>query len=214
VDQGTSDGCYSVCMPRKTLLLVLLAGLGGCSLPVEYSDAGTGSGSDCELSGACPDARLSGDGGIALDATPASSDAIEGTPDGASTSFQLSQSATPNIAIPDGPLPGLTSTLVFSSSCTIQAILIDMRITHTFVGDVIMNLKSPAGTDVTLQEYNDVYEGNGGLMGTYPTTLLPVESMDQLVGQQAKGTWTLTIRDGEDMDVGTFHSWGIRLSCI
>jgi subtilisin-like proprotein convertase family protein len=96
-------------------------------------------------------------------------------------------------------------------------------LTHPFVGDLEIDLQSPAGTTVRL--FN--HEGFGGqdLTNTTfddqaPTSIedgsppftgsfKPFEPLSAFVGQAAAGTWKLIVRDTEPGDVGTLHSWNL-----
>lgn len=105
-----------------------------------------------------------------------------------------------------------SSLLVFSDEVTIQAggLQVPVDISHTYRGDVVLSLSSPGGSTVSLKSNNGSDEGVD-VVGTYPTTLAPVDSLDDLAGESAKGTWTLSVSDFYDDDSGTVNSWGITV---
>jgi titin len=46
---------------------------------------------------------------------------------------------------------------------------------------------------------------------TYPVSAEPVDSLDALIGESTKGTWTLDVSDLGILDVGTLNEWGITV---
>ena len=71
---------------------------------------------------------------------------------------------------------------------TIQAggLQVPVDISHTYRGDVVLSLSSPGGSTVSLKSNSGSDEGVD-VVGTYPTTLAPVDSLDALAGESAKG---------------------------
>jgi hypothetical protein len=55
--------------------------------------------------------------------------------------------------------------------------------------------------------------GDDDLVGNYPHTLVPEESLDLFAGGDAQGSWTLLVRDAGERDVGILRSWSLNLSC-
>jgi subtilisin-like proprotein convertase family protein len=123
----------------------------------------------------------------------------------------------------------------FESICEVRVIT---EITHSFAADLDITLTSPAGTVATLTSDNgsdndDVFDGtfwldvadsdgqvpyvtNDNLTtdhpyadGTTATPLVPEEGMGAFKGEDAIGTWTLTISDDRAGDGGTLHFWSI-----
>jgi len=127
-----------------------------------------------------------------------------GVPNGAS------ESATPGLAIPDNNATGITSTLkVVGTGATVTSNLnVDVEITHTWIGDLILTLKSPAGTSVIL--HNRTGSSADDIIGNYPLTLTPTQALTGLIGQPLDGNWELKVSDNEGQDLGTLVSWGIN----
>ncbi len=80
-------------------------------------------------------------------------------------------SVSPNLSIVDdaynGTLNSMTvANLVVSSNSIVQNISVDVGITHTWIGDLVIKLRSPAGTVVTLMSRPGFIEtaddGSGG----------------------------------------------------
>lgn len=127
-----------------------------------------------------------------------------GVPNGAAVSV------APGLAIPDNVAAGVTSTLnVVGSGGTVTSNFnVNVDITHTWIGDLRVTLKSPAGTSVIL--HNRTGSSADNIIGNYPLTLTPAQSLASLVGQSLDGTWSLVISDNASQDVGTLNSWGIN----
>jgi len=113
-------------------------------------------------------------------------------------------------------------------------------ITHTSPGDLDMTIQSPLGTVVTLTTDNagssvDAFNGttwedgvnpggqvpystNDGLVtdtayviGTPVLSLVPEEALAAFIGEDPRGTWTLTISDDTLGNVGTLNSWSLEV---
>ena len=83
-----------------------------------------------------------------------------------------------------------------------------INLTHTYRGDLKIELTSPSGTEVILHDRSG--SGNDNVIGTYPDTLDPAESLTALKGESIRGQWKLTISDNAPADVGRLVSWGIQ----
>jgi subtilisin-like proprotein convertase family protein len=145
------------------------------------------------------------------------------------------------VAIPTGPA-FVSSTLAVSgvSNRLCKAVL-RTAIRHSFSADLDMTLQSPGGTIVTLSTDNgggndDVFNGaawsddanpagqlpyttNSGLATdhayvnlTLASPLVVEESMGAFMGEDANGTWTLTISDDHAGDGGSIDAWGLDLT--
>ncbi len=143
--------------------------------------------------------RAAADGTFDLDATVADL----GTAAGASE---------PDLAIPDGDPIGVTDTVAIADPCAMALITVDVDISHTFRGDLQLALTSPSGTSVLLKA--PALDPGDDLVGTYPTTLEPVESLAAFLGEDAAGDWTLSVIDTEDEDTGTLNAWGVSALCM
>lgn len=120
------------------------------------------------------------------------------------------QSISPNLAIPDNNATGVTSTMVVSGTgATVTANFnVDVNITHTYIGDLVVTLTSPAGTNVIL--HNRTGSSADNIVGNYPGTLTPAQPLSALIGQALDGSWKLKIQDLASIDVGTLNTWGIH----
>ena len=120
------------------------------------------------------------------------------------------QSISPNLAIPDNNPTGVTSTMVISGTgANVTANFnVDVNITHTYIGDLIVTLISPSGTNVILHNRSGGSADN--IVGNYPGTLTPAQPLSALLGQPLDGSWKLKVVDAASIDTGTLNSWGIH----
>ncbi|MEU3643773.1 S8 family serine peptidase [Lentzea sp. NPDC034063] len=100
------------------------------------------------------------------------------------------------VAIPDQAT--VTSTIVVSG-CAGNASAtstIKVSITHTYKGDLVVDLVAPDGTVVNL--HNRTGGSADNINETYTKNLS---------GEAANGTWTLRVRDAAFLDTGTLNNW-------
>jgi len=118
----------------------------------------------------------------------------------------------PNLPIPDNDPTGISSPItVDSTPFTVTSDLqIHVDISHSYRGDLSVDLESPSQTIVRL--WNQTGGTANDLVGTFPTTLSPAESLDVLLGEPLQGTWVLHIIDHASGDSGTLNSWRISNS--
>ena len=119
----------------------------------------------------------------------------------------------PAVAIPDQGT--IDSVLSVDADLTIQegGVKVPVDITHTYRGDIVLVLQSPAGTSVRLKSSLGSDAG-ANVQGVFPDSLAAEESLDTLVGEPAVGDWKLTVTDFFEIDTGTLNSWGILLSSV
>jgi subtilisin-like proprotein convertase family protein len=199
---------------RAVLGLLAGAWLAACSPRVDYD----GTHYRCDSSGTCPDGYSCVDG-VCLDGpgpidTPDA--AVFDRPDARDENplTMLSASSDPDIDIPDGFDQGIWDAVEFSDDCTVVDLTVDVEIYHDRRGDLVMAIYSPSGTEVFLRD-GSIDESDEDLVGTYPTTLSPSESLDDFAGEQVAGGWVLRIADvdGDGGDTGWLESWGVNIWC-
>jgi subtilisin-like proprotein convertase family protein len=123
----------------------------------------------------------------------------------------------------------VTSTRTIQASGLVSDVNVTVgQITHTFAGDLTIDLISPAGTTVRL------FNRNGGsgdnLTGTvfddaattaisdgaapFTGTFRPAQPLSAFDGEQLHGTWKLKVVDNAGDDTGTLSAWSTRISPI
>jgi len=145
-------------------------------------------------------------------------------------------SATVNGAIPDGGGSGnaLTNTINVPTSYTVGDVDIDYNITHTYVGDLTVEL-THGGVTVTVmdrpghpassfgcnQANMDVSIDDGGSGGTIegqctanlssPPSYTPNQALSAFNGLDATGNWTIKVYDNASQDSGSLVDWAVRI---
>ncbi|MFH2009001.1 MAG: proprotein convertase P-domain-containing protein [bacterium] len=108
------------------------------------------------------------------------------------------------VDIPDNSSAGIESFIEITQTGQISSLAVDVNITHTFRADLIVKLRHPGGTEVTLHNQEGLGEQNLVRRYTPP----------DWNGMDAAGTWTLVVIDDAAQDVGTLNSWGLELEIL
>ncbi len=122
--------------------------------------------------------------------------------------------ATPSLPIPDDDPAGIVSTVEVPSLGALSEVAVGVEIRHTWIGDLTVELVSPAGTTVRL------HDRSGGsaddIVGLYPDSLAVdgPGSLDDLVGELPAGTWTLRVADHVGNDTGSLEEWRLLLTTV
>src|SRR5258708_8805397 len=86
----------------------------------------------------------------------------------------------------------------------IEAVQTGVNITHTFTGDLGIELSSPLGTRSVLKTIADQFAGDHDLTNM-------VLLSNAFYGENPTGTWTMKVVDGLGGDTGNLTSWAIRV---
>lgn len=145
-----------------------------------------------------------------------------------------SESVSPNVPIPDGNTSGVTTTMTVSENVTITDLDVNVNISHTWVGDVIVKIKSPAGTIATIIDRPGRTSSGYGCSGddivatlddeaatsvenecqsgtpTINGSFIPNNPLSVFDGESTMGVWEMTVSDVESAFSGTLNSWGIE----
>lgn len=109
-----------------------------------------------------------------------------------------------SVDIPDSNVDGIDSVITINDPLTVFATQASVDITHTYIGDLIVTLTSPAGTSSTLHS-----QSGGGA-----DDIVQSYSLADFNGEVATGDWTLHVEDTLSADTGTLNNWSITLSAI
>jgi subtilisin-like proprotein convertase family protein len=117
--------------------------------------------------------------------------------------------AAPNSSLPDNDGSSVTSIITISDTGALVSagLNLDVHITHDYIGDLVVRLVSPAGTGIFLHAYGGGSANN--IIGNFPNTLTPPQSLDAFIGQPLDGDWSLVVRDGGDGGTGALNSWAL-----
>ena len=119
----------------------------------------------------------------------------------------------------DLPLPindnqTTTSYIEINDAYCIGDIDIELDLTHTFIGDLIVEVTSPEGTTVRLHDRSGgsaddmhmYYDEQGGDMPSGPGSLADWE------GEIVTGTWTMSVSDNAGLDTGSLDHWALKIA--
>jgi C1A family cysteine protease len=109
--------------------------------------------------------------------------------------------ATPNLSIPDDNQTGVSSTISVSSSTSVGSLAVAVDITHTYIGDLTVEL-THGGRTATL--HAQVGGSDDNIRKTF--------TVSDFNGTSRSGAWTLTVRDTYGQDVGTLNSWSMDIA--
>ncbi|WP_284650779.1 zinc-dependent metalloprotease [Flavobacterium terrisoli] len=140
-------------------------------------------------------------------------------------------SESPGTAIADGlgansPGAATVRTLNMATNVTINNMKASFASNHTWIGDLVVKLKHPDGTEIVLWNRTCNNPQRSGMDITFadgspapvcasPTTgtYSPVQGLSAFNGKPSNGTWTLTATDFYVGDSGSITSWGINFGC-
>ncbi len=145
-------------------------------------------------------------------------------------------SDSPALAIPDSNPVGVSTTITIADDFDITDLNVNLDITHTWVGDLIVTLESPAGTSAVLIDRMGTTSGGVGCSSndlmitlddeaTSPIedecqpgppaasgSFTPNNPLSAFDGESTMGDWILTISDNAGGDTGTLNTWGLEYS--
>lgn len=113
-------------------------------------------------------------------------------------------SGTIALAIPDKSATGVSSSISVTDSLKIEAVEIELSVTHTHTSDLGVELTSPSGTKSILLNINSFIPGvnfNAIHLNT-----------NAFLDEMANGSWTLKVIDGFLSDTGTLTHWKIKIN--
>ena len=121
------------------------------------------------------------------------------------TPIELKES--PGARIPDAPSGGIVRSLATASAANIDSVEVSVDITHTWIGDLRVSVRSPSGTEAVL------HDGAGGSADNVVRTFTAANAppLAALAGQPAGGTWQLNVVDRAAQDEGKLNAWKVLI---
>ena len=102
-----------------------------------------------------------------------------------------------SIAIPDNNREGISHTIEVGDVATVESATIDIDIDHTYIGDLVIKVTNPAGTEFVLHK-------KGGSADDVKKTFT-IDGVGAI-----NGVWTISVSDNYGADLGTLNSWGLN----
>ena len=120
-----------------------------------------------------------------------------------------------------------TSTLeVTGLSNAVANVEVEVNLTHTYVGNLVLTLVAPDSTRITLAN-RDGGDGDGfvatifsdqaqtpmlSALAPFKGKFRPIQPLSSVNGKSANGTWSLEVQDAAVGDVGRVTKWGLTLT--
>ena len=113
--------------------------------------------------------------------------------------------ASESVAIPDHSGSGVTQSVTatgIDATLKVEAVQLDIEVTHPFTNDLGIYLVSPSGTESLLNApFHEVLAADEDLYWTLLS--------NAFYGESPAGEWTLKVIDAAEGDVGTLESWSL-----
>lgn len=105
-------------------------------------------------------------------------------------------------SIPDNNSSGVKSYTSITESGLIRALRLHVDITHPYIGDLWIQLKSPAGTTKV------VWNREGGSADNIHQDF----DLAEFNGENMQGSWELWVKDNASIDTGTLTGWSLTVT--
>lgn len=120
----------------------------------------------------------------------------------------IDQTDAPGLAIPDNDPQGVASSIAVQSTKLVKEVRVETDITHSWIGDLVVALVSPAGTRVVLHDRAGSDQDN--VIKTFDLGSTP--KLASFAGEPAAGSWTLAVSDHEAQDLGKLNRWRLVIA--
>lgn len=107
-----------------------------------------------------------------------------------------------NATIPDNDNVGLTRTVNVNQNITVEHVELVMNISHTYIGDIWIELTSPSGTKSILTKTRADSQNN---MNNYVLTSV------RHWNEPSQGTWTVNVTDRDSGTTGTWNNFSLNI---
>jgi subtilisin-like proprotein convertase family protein len=125
---------------------------------------------------------------------------------GQDTSERLSFDSTDRVDVPDNDPSGATSTISIQEEGVLKGLKLDVDISHTYRGDLVVQLIKDDGTSMVAT----VYDGSDAETGWADDVQLSGEVVNGFEGMRLRGDWTLRVIDTMAQDTGSLNSWTLH----
>lgn len=107
----------------------------------------------------------------------------------------------------------ITSSVTVPDDYCIGDVNVDLDITHTYIGDLVVDLISPTGVVVRL--HNRTGGGTDNIVATYDDGVFNPDGPGTLAdfnNTPVQGVWQLVVSDQAGQDTGTLNSWTLKIA--
>ena len=147
------------------------------------------------------------DSGLVIADISEPGDSIDFRLGGAAPAQNFQGQVAANLAIPDNNPNGVASSIAVNVSGVVGRIRVSVDITHTYIGDLQVELQSPTGRRAILHARSGGSQND--LRRTYDSN--SPGQLSNMIGQPAQGNWILSVRDAEAIDTGKLNTWSLNI---
>lgn len=119
----------------------------------------------------------------------------------------LEGESSPHLDIPDNSSSGVDDRITLETNSKVGSIVLQLDITHTYLGDLVISLISPSGDIAVL--HNRQGGRTQDLNIQLDSTTDP--ALQQFLGTEAGGDWTLRVQDLAGVDTGVLRHWKLGI---
>lgn len=112
-----------------------------------------------------------------------------------------------DLLIPDDEPEGISSGIRLRATGKVKAVKVGVDITHTYIGDIQVELETPSNKKVILHDREGGYQDD--LCRVYNSD--SIQALEELTGESVEGEWRLNIRDLARRDTGRLNWWRIDI---
>ena len=133
----------------------------------------------------------------------------------------LGATTSPNLPITFNETISSSLVIANSGEVSLDTFSVDVDISHTYRGDLVIKLMSPAGTSVVL--HDQIGGSEDDLIGNFPESLnssmisggsAASSIFSALEGELLAGEWVLSVADMAAGDDGLLNSWSINFDSL
>lgn len=112
------------------------------------------------------------------------------------------------LSIPDRNRIGIVSSINTNKAPQGKKVLVEVNISHTYVGDLTLTLQAPNGIRLTL--IKNKLGRTRDLIGVFGESLQSEGNLALLSSVNVSGVWRLRVVDSQAQDVGVLNSWKLK----
>lgn len=102
---------------------------------------------------------------------------------------------------------GVSSEINIMQTGKVKAIKVSVDVSHTYIGDLQVELETPSGKIAMLHDQEGGYQDD--LQKTYNSS--DIKELADLTGETVDGAWKLNVRDLVRRDIGRLNWWKIEI---
>ena len=119
----------------------------------------------------------------------------------------VSVTSSPGMKIPDNDSTGIIDSLTIEEDGIAISVEVEVDITHSYIGDLSIQLNSPDGIAVNLHARQGASSNNINKRFDVHNTA----ELQMLAGSEISGEWSLLVADHARIDIGSLNHWTLHI---